>query len=259
LIVHVLDHAMLMQIVDGIPALAQTLIARFWPGALTLVLRKAAAVPELLSAGLPTVAVRMPSHPVARALLRSAGLPLAAPSANPFGYLSPTRAQHVVRMLGERVDLVLDGGPSTHGIESTILMVEPQPALLRAGAIAAETIEAAIGPLARDVAAPAPLAPGQLPAHYAPHTPMRLVDPSEVPLAARARAGALTFREPVAGYAAQRLLSASGDLREAAAALFESLHALDDGRLERIDCQPVPEHGLGMAIMDRLRRAAARP
>jgi L-threonylcarbamoyladenylate synthase len=259
LIVHVLDRAMLSQVVADVPGDAERLIERFWPGALTLVLRKRPAIPDLVTAGSATVAVRMPSHPVARALLASVELPLAAPSANPFGYLSPTRALHVERLLGESVDLILDGGPSEHGLESTIVTLEPHPALLRSGAVDVESIEAEIGPLARGLPGWAiAVAPGQAGQHYAPRTPLRLTDLAGVPAAQRARAGALAFREPVDGYAALAVLSPSGDLREAAAHLFETLHDLDARSLERIDVEPVPERGLGLAIMERLRRAARR-
>ena len=257
LIVHVADEAMLERVAEDIPAQARVLIERFWPGPLTLVLRKRAQIPDLVTAGLPTVAVRMPAHPVAHALIQRAGTPLAAPSANPFGYLSPTRAVHVARMLEERVDLIVDGGPSAHGIESTIVLLEPQPTLLRPGAIPLEAIESAIGPLARELAdAAAPLAPGRLAQHYAPHTPVRIIDePTQVPLAERADAALLAFREPVAGYKATRVLSASGDLREAAAQLFDYMHELDGIGVTRIDAQRVPSVGIGAAIMDRLQRA----
>jgi L-threonylcarbamoyladenylate synthase len=258
LIVHVLDAAMLETVVADIPASARTLIELFWPGPLTLILRKHPSVPDLVTAGLETVAVRMPAHPVAQALLRCAGVPLAAPSANPFGYLSPTRAEHVVRMLGESVDAIINGGPAEHGVESTIVLLEPAPVLLRPGAIPVEAIEAAIGPVARSLDdAAAPLAPGRLPQHYAPHTAIRLVDFTEVASGERGRAGALAFAAEPAGYAQARTLSAHANLREAAARLFELLHELDTLGLDRIDVEPVPERGLGVAIMDRLRRAAA--
>ncbi len=259
LIVHVFDRAMLAQVVAELPDAAERLIERFWPGALTLVLRKRRAIPDLVTAGSETLAVRMPSHPVARGLLELAALPVAAPSANPFGYLSPTRAQHVERLLGDSVDLVLDGGPSEHGLESTIVTLEPRPALLRAGAVAVESIEAEIGALARGLPGRStPVAPGQAGQHYAPHTPLRVIELAGVPPGERAGAGAVAFREPVEGYAASALLSPSGDLREAAARLFETLHDLDSRGLERIDVEPVPERGLGLAIMERLRRAAQR-
>ncbi len=148
LIVHVYDREMLERVAAEVPAPAQALIRRFWPGGLTLVLGKQPAVPGIVTAGLGRVAVRMPSHPVARALVRLAG-PLAAPSANPFGYISPTRAQHVARMLGDGPDLILDAGPADLGLESTIVAFDPHPVLLRAGAIPSEEIEAVVGPLGR--------------------------------------------------------------------------------------------------------------
>jgi L-threonylcarbamoyladenylate synthase len=231
-----------------------------------LVLEKAETIPGLVSAGLPTVAVRSPAHPVARALIAAAGIPVAAPSANRFGALSPTRAEHVLAQLGERVDVILDGGPTAHGVESTIVLVAGgRPALLRHGALPVEALEALIGPLADatqaegtlDAFSPA-LAPGRLPSHYAPRTPLSLAEPDSVPLEARARAGLLAFRLPAdgRGYLAVRVLSPGGDLREAASGLFAALHELDALGLERIDAQPVPETGVGRAIADRLRRAA---
>ena len=257
LIVHVLDERMLARIVREICAQARRLVAQFWPGPLTLVLPKASAVPDLVTAGLATVAVRMPAHPVARELLERCGFPLAAPSANPFGYLSPTRAEHVARMLGEQVDLILDGGPAALGVESTIVLVGERPVLLRPGAVPVEAIEAVTGPLAREIDdARAPLAPGRLERHYAPRTPIRIAAFADVPMRERAGAAALGWREAPAGYARARFLSAAGDLREAAAQLFELLHELDGLELVRIDVEPVPETGLGLAVMDRLRRAA---
>jgi L-threonylcarbamoyladenylate synthase len=258
LIVHVLDEAMLATVTQDIPDSARLLIQRFWPGPLTLILRKHYRVPGLVTAGLATVAVRMPAHPVARALLERAGLPLAAPSANPFGYLSPTRAEHVVRMLGEHVDAIINGGAAEHGVESTIVLLEPNPVLLRPGAIPVEAIEEVVGPVERSFDdRAAPLASGRLTQHYAPHTPIRLVDFSSVPTEARAGAGGIGFVEPPVGYARAVALSGHANLREAAANLFEVLHEFDTLGLKRIDVEAVPERGLGVAIMDRLRRAAA--
>jgi L-threonylcarbamoyladenylate synthase len=254
LIVHVLDEAMLMRVAASMPAAAQALSERFWPGPLTLVLEKRAGVPDLVTAGLSTVGVRMPSHPVARALLEAAGAPVAAPSANPFGRLSPTRAQHVAAAIGGEVDLILDGGATQHGLESTIVAVDGRPELLRAGAIESEAIEAVVGPLNEPAAGYR--APGMLPQHYAPATPLRLVDPARVPMPERKRAAAFALSDRFEGYAVSRRLSAAGDLREAAACFFESLHELDSLALDRIDVQPIAEHGLGRAMMDRLRRAA---
>jgi len=256
LIVHVLDDAMLSRVVAEFPPPAWQLAGLFWPGPLTLVVRKASPLPGLVTAGLDTVAVRMPSHPIARALLASVGEALAAPSANRFGGLSPTRAEHVEASLGDRADVILDGGRSEHGIESTVVALEPRPALLRPGAIPVEAIESVIGRLRRDAAFGPVRAPGQLPQHYAPRTPLRIVDPAGVSLQARKRAGVLSLRGSFEGYAAHRMLSRGGDLREAAARFFEALHELDRLGLERIDAQPLPEEGLGLAMMDRLRRAS---
>lgn len=255
LIVHVLDAAMLDRVAEPFPEPARALAARFWPGPLTFVVAKRAEVADLITAGLRSVAVRMPAHPVARSLLAAVGAPIAAPSANPFGGLSPTRAERVISGLGARVDLILDGGPSEHGLESTIVGFDPEPVLLRPGAVPVEEIEAIVGPLRCDVGESA-LAPGRLPSHYAPRTPLRVVDPDGVPLAARERAAALTLRREHNGYAAVRVLSRAGDLREAAAAFFEALHALDALGLERIDAEPLPPGGLGLAMNDRLNRAA---
>ena len=258
LIVHVDGDALLERVVESVSPRARMLMNAFWPGPLTLVFRKTPDVPELVTAGLPTVAVRMPAHPVARALLAAAKVPIAAPSANPFGYLSPTRAEHVERMLGERVDLILDGGLTSYGVESTIVLLEPEPTLLRHGAIPVEEIEAVIGPLARELSEETtPLAPGRLPQHYAPRTPIRIVDDAP-PERDRANAVLLAFREALPGYRDARVLSPSGDLREAAARLFESLHELDAAGASRIDVQRVPNTGLGAAIMDRLQRASTR-
>lgn len=235
----------------------------FWPGPLTVILPKSAALPELVTAGLQTVGVRMPAHPVARDLIARAGTPVAAPSANPFGYVSPTLAGHVERMLGGSVDCILDDGPSGHGLESTIVLLEPHPTVLRYGAIPIEELETAFGPFARDLfESAAPLAPGRLAKHYSPRTPIRLIEPRHVPVASRAHAALLGFSRLDAsdaeGYACVRVLSESGDLREAAARLFETLHDLDAAGVERIDAQPVPDRDLGRAILDRLRRASAR-
>jgi L-threonylcarbamoyladenylate synthase len=255
LIVHVLDRAMLDRVAGELAPLAETLVEHFWPGPLTLVLRKKPEVPHVVTAGLESVAVRVPSHATARALLAAVNAPLAAPSANAFGALSPTRAEHVVAGLGDRVDLILDGGPCEHGIESTIVALQPQPTLLRPGAISVEAIEALTGPLVRHSGGLV-RAPGQLEHHYAPRTPLRIVDPANVPARERGHAGALTLRVNAQGYAAARTLSPQGDLRAAAACFFEALHELDALHLERIDAQPLPESGLGLAMMDRLRRAA---
>ncbi|RIH75927.1 Threonylcarbamoyl-AMP synthase [Calidithermus terrae] len=259
LIVHVASREMLGRVACEVSPQAEALIGRFWPGPLTLVLPKAAAVPGIVTSGLPTVAVRMPGHPVALELLRRAGVPVAAPSANPFGYLSPTRAEHVARMLEDRVDLILDGGLTTHGVESTIVMLGEKPTVLRYGAIPVEELEPVVGPLELSVGESLkPLVPGQLPQHYAPRTPIHIARPEEVPTRGRKKLGYLAFQDVPRGFGVVKVLSPTGDLREAAAHLFEALHQLDMLGLEAIYAEPVLEEGLGRAIMDRLRRAATR-
>jgi L-threonylcarbamoyladenylate synthase len=234
----------------------------FWPGPLTLILPKRPVVPDLVTAGLPTVAVRMPAHPVAQALIREAGTPIAAPSANPFGYVSPTTAQHVLDGLGDQVDLILDGGPCPLGVESTIVsMVGTWPELLRPGSVTLAEIREVIGPVMRASAGQTVLAPGQLPRHYATRTPLSILPiRGGLPrLSDDVRAGLLAFVPPVHrdGYRAVEVLAPSGDLREAARNLFAALRHLDALGLDHVYAEPCEERGLGLAIMDRLRRGAA--
>jgi L-threonylcarbamoyladenylate synthase len=204
----------------------------------------------------------MPRHPVALSLLRAFGGPIAAPSANPFGYLSPTLAEHVERQIGSKVDLVLDGGPSDVGVESTIVdLTAHVPVLLRAGAIEIERIEEIVGTLGRSAKTGRPRAPGQLESHYAPRAPLVLLDApaAEAPPGRRVGLLQVAARDPTPkGFSTVETLSASGDLREVAANLFAALHRLDGASLDVIYAEPVPETGLGAAIMDRLRRAARR-
>ncbi len=238
-------------------ARARALAARFWPGPLTLVLprRAASRVALLCSAGLDTQAVRVPDHPVALALLEAVGRPLAAPSANPSGRVSPTTAAHVVEGLGGRVAQVLDGGPCRVGLESTVVdLSEASPRLLRPGAISRAALEEALGvEVARSAAGAALKGPGMLESHYAPRLPVRLN-------AATARPGEafLAFGAPApAGAVRAEQLSAAGELTEAAARLFAALRRLDVAEAVGIAVAPIPEEGLGEAINDRLRRAAA--
>jgi L-threonylcarbamoyladenylate synthase len=241
---------------------ADDLMARLWPGPLTLVVQKTAIVPAIVTAGLDTVALRVPSHPAALALIRAADRAIAAPSANLFGHVSPTEAQHVADQLADSVDLILDGGRCEVGIESTIVsLVEDPPRILRAGGIPIEEIEALLGPVARFTgSSDRPEAPGQLTRHYATRTPLVLLDERQPAGPPAARTGLLSFRCPpnAAQYAAVEVLSESGDLREAAANLFAALRRLDSLGLESIVACPCPERDLGIAIMDRLRRCAAR-
>ncbi|MBH0201915.1 MAG: threonylcarbamoyl-AMP synthase [Nitrospira sp.] len=263
LIVHIADLKQLEMVIGSLPSLAQRLMDVFWPGPLTLVLPKQPAIPDLITAGLSTVAVRMPNHPVAQTLLREAGTPIAAPSANPFGYVSPTTAQHVADGLGSTANLILDGGPCPVGVESTILsLAGSQAELLRPGSITIEQLSAVIGAIRR---APAvqqqPLAPGQLSRHYATRTPLILLPSAETRpfLNDDEHAGLLIHSRPRDSdnqFSAVEVLSSTGDLRESARHLFAALRRLDSLDLDRIYAEPCREEGLGAAIMDRLRRCA---
>ena len=263
LIAHVPDIAAAER-VARFDATARRLAEAFWPGPLTLVLPKAPGCPvaDLATAGLATVAVRMPAHRVARAILDALGRPVVAPSANRSGHVSPSMAAHVAADLAGRIDLILDGGPVTVGVESTIVGCFATPMLLRPGGIPREALEDLLGhPLQRPVPAGAPsgerpLAPGMLTSHYAPRTPVRLnasaIETGEALLAF----GPASL--PGSGRAATVLnLSVCGDLAEAAANLFGHLRTLDTAGARTIAVMAVPDRGLGEAINDRLRRAAA--
>ena len=254
LIVHVKDAAAARGYVRWTDT-AETLAQHFWPGPLTLVLDRLPDCPLslLVSAGLPSVAIRVPAHPIAQALLAASGRPIAAPSANRSGAVSPTTAAHVAASLGARVPLILDGGACAVGLESTVIdLTGTEPVLLRPGGLALETIETAFGhPIASALDNPAhPKSPGMLERHYAPRAPLRLdaenAEPGET----------LLGFGPFAPTGAVNL-SAAGDLEKAAANLFAMLHRLDE-TAERIAVMPIPETGLGRAINDRLRRAAKR-
>ncbi len=243
LIVHVADARAAAALVR-VDTQAARLVERFWPGPLTLVLplRRGAAVAPLVTAGLPTLAVRCPAHPVMQAVLAEVG-PLAAPSANASGRLSPTRAEHVAQSLGRRIPLILDGGPCQAGVESSIVAVDGERVtLLRPGAIDAARL--GINAVAGD----AIVAPGQLASHYAPRQPVRLGARS----ASRAE-----FHIGFGAVRGDASLSAAGDVDEAAARLFDLLHDAQASGRAGIAVAPVPERGLGVAINDRLRRAAA--
>ena len=267
LIVHVPDVGHVLELVTELPPRAKKLAEAFWPGPVTLVLPKRPSVPDLVTAGADTVAVRVPDHPVAQALLREAGVPVAAPSANPFGRVSPTTAQHVAEQLGERIDLILDGGPCRVGIESTVVQIDgPTVRVLRPGGTTIEQIEQVVGPvLTGDTPSTSPLrSPGTLPQHYAPATPLVLVDvPDRIPQALKDSprpVGLLTFRPlpDTAAFARVEVLSPSGDLTEATAGFFAALRRLDAAHLAAILVPLFPETGLGRALNDRLRRAATQ-
>lgn len=257
LIVHVADMDAARRIAEFCP-LAERLAAAFWPGPLTLVLpaRAAAGLSPLVSAGLPSVAVRVPANPLAQTLLRAFGGPVAAPSANPSGRISPTRAAHVLAGLDGAIAAVIDGGDCAVGLESTIIGFDPDPVLLRPGGLPVEAVEACLGApvalLAATTVKGRPNAPGQLDSHYAPSAALRLN-------ADGPRRGEVWLGFGSGSGAAGLNLSAAGDLIEAAANLFHCLHEADRiaGAHGAIAVAPVPEHGLGRAINDRLRRAAA--
>lgn len=264
LIAHIADAAQLTDLARSVPALAKELIERFWPGPLSLVLKKQTCVPDIVTAGLPSVAIRCPAHEVARNLIRTAGVPLAAPSANRFGMVSPTTAAHVVEQFGDRLPVVLDDGPCRIGVESTVVsFVENsagRPTLLRPGGVTLEEIEEVAGPVElRENQPSRPTSPGQLSSHYAPATPL-VLSADRLPVADTRRLGLLTLEPPESadGFAAIEVLSEQGCLREAAVNLFAAMRRLDTLGLDCIVARPLPEVGLGRAIMDRLRRAASR-
>jgi L-threonylcarbamoyladenylate synthase len=259
LIVHVHSYSQLEELTASFPPSAVKLAEAFWPGPLTLILPKATKVPDLVTSGLQYVGVRMPRHPLTRELLTNLDFPLAAPSANPFGYVSPTTAQHVDDQLGDKVDYILDGGPCSIGLESTIVSfgADDQPTLLRYGAITENQIIALIGKIDVKVSTGSkPDSPGQLDRHYATSTPIRLISPTEI--------STIDFNDSICviGFGEDENsaftynLSRSGSLEEAATNLFRILRLTDSLGFEELVISTVPDKGLGKAINDRLRRAA---
>jgi len=269
LIVHTATADAAFALAADVPPIARELAERFWPGPLTLVLPKREQVPDLVTAGLPNVAVRVPQHPFALEMLHLCECPVAAPSANPFGRISPTTAEHVAEQLGDRIDLILDGGPCKVGVESTVLsLIDNRPRLLRPGGVTREEIEAIIGPIelttpTTDDHSPQS-APGMLSQHYAPRTPLTLLtnwsELSGLHLEERKVGILLLSPAETAPYGSEDLLEVltiDGDLREAAANFFAALRRLDAENLKHIFAVPFPDVGLGVALNDRLRRAAS--
>jgi L-threonylcarbamoyladenylate synthase len=263
LILHLPDREWLDRVVrieDDARGLTEKLIAQFWPGPFTIVLPRGDIVPDIVTAGLDTVAVRVSAHPVFAEVIRAFNSPLAAPSANRFGRVSPTTAQHVGDELDGRIPLIVDAGPTLHGIESTIVAVRNgRMELLRRGPIAAKQLEA-FGEVVFVQASQRPEAPGQLPSHYAPSTSLLLLeDPTSFVAPANKKCGLLAWRSMAGAtpFAAIRQLSSHQDLREAAANLFRYLRELDQLNLDLIVAERLPDEGLGAAIMDRLGRAAS--
>ncbi len=260
LILHIADKETLGKIADWENSNVEKLIAKFWPGPLTLVLPKKKIVPEIVTAGNPTVAVRMPNHDVALKLIKLAGTPIAAPSANRFGQLSPTEAPHVVKQLKNRVDVILNGGKCEVGVESTILEITGDDIfLLRHGGLPLEEIEAVVGKVKTKPHNTAkPNSPGQLLFHYSPTIPLKFLSAATLTEYSGKRIGAIFFKKKSfdGTFALEKILSTGGDLREAAANLFAFLHEFEKENIDVILIEPVEETGLGRAIMDRLRKAS---
>jgi L-threonylcarbamoyladenylate synthase len=264
LIVHIHNIGQLNQLTSYVPPKAQLLANSFWPGGLTLVLKKNAVVPDLITAGKDSVAIRMPNHPVTLALLKQLSFPLAAPSANPFGCISPTKAAHVAAYFGEKLTMVLDGGDCKSGIESTIIGFEnDEPVLYRLGAISIEEIEMVIGQVQiKNKKEIAPDAPGMLSKHYAPLTTTYLVENVEDSIHSfpGKKIGLLMFSGEInmPQIVHQETLSHDADMKEAAVNLYAALHRLDKLGLDVILAERLPDEGLGKSINDRLERASKK-
>ncbi len=261
LIVHLPDRSWVSKVArisEEAAPLVERLLGRFWPGPLTLVLPRRELVPPLVTAGLETIAVRMSAHPLFAEVVNSFGKPLAAPSANRFGRISPTCAAHVMEELSGRIPLIVDGGPTEHGVESTVVAVRGEGIeILRAGPISREELSEFCE--VRYQTSGRTEAPGQLPSHYRPQTPLMIVQElAMVVVPEGKRYGALVWSNAplITSFAEVRRLTTSGNLREAAANLFRQLRELDHAELDCIVVEALSEQGLGLAIMERLRRAA---
>ena len=260
LIVHIPSIDSLDEIVIHVPEKAKLLATAFWPGSMTLVLKKSDKIPDIITAGKDTVAVRVPNHPVTLELLKQLPFPLAAPSANPFGSISPTKPEHVERYFKNDIQQVLDGGSCTNGIESTIIGFEnDKPIIYRLGALALEDIEAVVGQITiKNKKEESPDAPGMLARHYAPSTRTFLVDniANEVEKHQGKKIGVLPFKSSLNdGSLTEIILSKNGSMQEAASKLYNSLHELDSLNLDVIIAERFPDNGLGKSINDRLQRA----
>ena len=262
LIVHTSHWERLEELVQEIPEKIQLLAEAFMPGPLSLLLPKKDRIPDIVTSGSPIVAVRIPAHPLTQQLLSQLSFPLAAPSANPFGYISPTTARHVEQQLGTIIPYILDGGACTIGLESTIVgMEDGQPTVFRKGGISVEAIEQRIGKVkVKSHSTSNPQAPGMLKSHYAPRVPLELGEISRlIQKYAGQRLGILSFQNPYPEIPAdqQVILSSEGSFSEAARQLFAGLRYLDNLEIDRIVAELLPEKDLGRAINDRLRRASA--
>lgn len=266
LILHVASLAQVAPFVTEIPEKLQRLAEKFWPGPLTLLLTKTAIVPDLVTSGLDRVAVRVPNHPLTLALLAVLDFPLAAPSANPFGYISPTQASHVNAQLGAQIPYILDGGACAVGLESTIVGLEgTEVVIYRLGGLELKDIEAVVGPVRLQAHSTSnPSTPGQLESHYSPRKPFVLGNLAQLVSQYRAEGknfGVLSFSSffPEVAKDKQIALSNARNLQEAAQRLFTAMRILDDSSVALIVAEELPEEGLGRAINDRLRRAAVQP
>jgi len=260
LIVHVPSIDSLSDLVTHVPEKAKLLAAAFWPGSLTLVLKKSNKIPDLITAGKDTVAVRVPNHPITLALLKKLPFPLAAPSANPFGSISPTKPTHVENYFRNSIKMVLDGGSCVNGIESTIIGFEnEEPVIYRLGALPLEEIEALVGAISiKNKKEEKPDAPGMLARHYAPKTSTFLVDDvtAEVKKHSEKKIGVLVFKSSLNNEnITEIILSRKGSLQEAAANLYAAMHELDSKNLDIIIAERFSEFSLGKSINDRLKRA----
>lgn len=261
LIVHLSSFSEAKKYASSIPEWAEQLAAAFMPGPLTVVLPKSAVIPDIVTSGLDTVALRVPSHPLAHELLSQLAFPLAAPSANPFGYVSPVTAQHVLDQLGGKIPYILDGNAATVGLESTIVgEVNGVPVILRLGGITPEAIREVIGDVEVQISASNPLAPGQLESHYAPDKQLFFDADQEIAEFAASQIRTIRFSTYLEGipHEAQRILSPTRDLAEAARNLFSTMRELDGEERIVIFAERFPEQGLGRAINDRLQRAAVK-
>lgn len=263
LIIHTDTLDKVRKFVTQWPALAEMLAAQFWPGPLTMLLPKESLVPDLVTSGLSRVAVRIPHHPITLALLAALDFPLAAPSANPFGYISPTKASHVYDQLHGKIPMILDGGDSEVGIESTIIGFENDlPVVYRLGGLMVEAIEELIGQVKiMPHSSSAPESPGMLLSHYAPRKPLIFDDLRQcLDNYPSSEIGTICFDRPVLEIplANQIILSTNGSLTEAAAGLFAAMRKQDEAAVKVIFAPTFPAHSLGLAINDRLRRASVR-
>ena len=262
LIVHIKSAEFLNNVACDIPEIALGLATAFWPGPLTLVLKKKAAIPDIVTAGKDTVAVRVPNHPVALNLLEQLDFPLAAPSANPFGSISPTSADHVYGYFKDKLEVILDGGTCDKGIESTIIGFEDnQPIVYRLGSLSIENIESKIGKvLTKTHNETAPVAPGMLSRHYAPSTDTYFTSDVKKVIQSNPhkKIGLLLFQNSLETIPVehQEILSSSGNLNEAANKLYAAMHRLDKLNLDLIIAEAFPDRGLGKTLNDKLQRAS---